>query len=116
MCGKIYCKPDQTFSKWLDLTFLTAYPVAEWLKAGDLYSSTAVDVWGFKPRLYHLTLGTHTETDPFRPRSKATILLSHIPGLAVRGDAGVVMRFTKLQGGQEQPQEVPTLRKATNCC
>ena len=59
---------------------------------------------------------THTETDPFRPRSKATILLSHTPGLAVRGDAGVVMRSKKLQGGQEQPQEGPTLRKATNCC
>ena len=58
-------------------------------------------------------MDTHTETDPFRPRSKATILLSHTPGLAVRGDAGVVMRSKKLQKGREQPQESSTLRKAT---
>ena len=48
-------------------------------------------------------LPTYTETDPFRPRSKATILLSHKPGLDVEGDDKLLIGSRKLLEGCPRP-------------
>ena len=50
-----------------------------------------------------ILLCTHTETDPFRPRSKATILLSHKPGLDVEGDDKLLIGSRKLLEGCPRP-------------
>ena len=63
-----------------------------------------------------LTLGTDKQTAIKFRENKADILLSHTPGLDVKGDDEMIFGSTKLQKGREQPQESSTLRKATYCC